>query len=375
LDIGGETVILNVETDYPHGGRVRITIEKSPDKHFTLALRIPGWAREKPVPGDLYQFATPSKAKPYLSISGKEHDISHASSARGYANLSRNWKAGDVIELDLPMPVRRVLAKERVAANQGRVALQRGPLVYCIEAIDNGGLRTDAIVLPDDAELEAARKEALLGGAVVVTGNAMAAYEPRWGAETEFRHHNLVAIPYHVWANRGGGYMDIWLPRTAAGVTPIPAVTAAGSAKISSPGATTDAKPAALNDGRYGPLSETRATPRFTWSGQNDGTQWIQYEWPQPRELSRTAVYWAVDRRQQVYWGERIRGEDLVLPKSWRVLYQDGDKWLPVETREKFTLRLDDPNEVRFKPVTTQAVRIEVETAAAPSAVQEWWID
>jgi uncharacterized protein len=210
---------------------------------------------------------------------------------------------------------------------------------------------------------------------VIITGAALAAFEPRWGAETEFRHHNLVAIPYHAWANRGGGYMDIWMPRTSAEVTPIPAITAAESAKISTSGKATESKLAALNDGRYGPLSETRTTPRFTWPKQGDGTQWVQYEWPQPRKLSRTALCWAVDRRQQVYWGERIRGEDLVLPESWRVLYRDGDQWLPVETKDPSTLRLDDPNEIRFTPVTTQAVRIEVEPAAAPSAIQEWWIE
>lgn len=374
LDMGGKTVRLRVETEYPLDGKVRVTVEDTTGKPFAIALRIPGWASEKPVPSDLYHFAAPSAEKPTLTVGGKMFDLTDETVERGYARLTRNWKAGDVIELDLPMPLRRVLANDRVAANQGRVALQRGPFVYCVEAIDNVGLRTDAIVLPDDAPLSEVRRDDLLGGVVAITGAATVASEPRWGVAVEARPHAMVAVPYCTWANRGRGYMDVWLARTPERATPLRADTAASAAKTSASDAAKDAKLAALNDGRWGPRSDHRPTPRFTWTG-GDGRHWVQYEWPQPRKLSRTAVCWAVDRRQQVYWGARIRGEDIVLPVSWRLLYQDGDEWHPVETKDAFTLRLDDFNEVSFKPVTTSAIRIEVAFSGAPCGIQEWRVD
>ncbi len=130
-----------------------------------------------------------------------------------------------------------------------------------------------------------------------------------------------------------------------------------------------------MRDGRHGPQSDSRTTPVFTFKEQGAGKAWIQCEWDEPRELDRTSVYWAVDRRSQVYWGPRIRGTDLALPRSWKVMYQDGDEWREVEASDEHTLRLDLPNEVRFPPIKTRALRLEIDTAASPSAIQEWSID
>lgn len=383
LNLANGSVRLRQETDYPLGGRIRITVETGRKNPFTIAVRIPGWAREEPVPSDLYQFDQPSRERPTLKVAGQtmglagNEDASGTKLDSGYVRLRRKWKAGDVIELNLPMPVRRVLARDAVAENRGRVALQRGPLVYCVEAVDHDGLRTDAIVLPDEATLRAERRQDFLGDVMVITGQAGVAVEPHWGEATVVRPQKLMAIPYYAWANRGTGFMEVWLARTATSATPLPATTAADDAVAS---ASNGAKPpqlSALTDGRLGPRSDYRATPRFTMAASNLAPAWIQYDWPQPRKLTRAAVYWAVDRRAQVYWGPRIRGEDIALPKSWRLLYLDGADWRPVELQKDsaFTLRLDMPNEVTFKPVTTRAVRLEAESAGVPSGVQEWRIE
>jgi hypothetical protein len=327
------------------------------------------------VPSDLYRFDRPSQERPALVVAGKKTSLDVLAS--GYVQLKRKWITGDVIELNLPMPVRRVLASDAVAENRGRVALQRGPLVFCVEAVDHAGLRTDALVLPDEAALRAERRKDLLSDVVVITGNAAVAFEPAWSGVTAVRSQSIVAVPYYAWANRGAGYMDVWLARSAAQATPLPAATAAGEAVASASGKASDAQLAALHDGRFGPRSDHRPTPRLILPPQSVGTNWVQYEWSQPREFSRASVFWAVDRRQQAYWGPRIRGEDIVLPKSWRLLYQDGTEWRPVELQkdEAFTLRLDMPNEVRFKPVNTRALRLEVEPAGLPPAIQEWRVD
>jgi hypothetical protein len=284
-----------------------------------------------------------------------------------------------VFELPLPMPVRRVLADDRVDANRGKVALQRGPLVYCVEEIDHFGRRTDALVLPDNAKLYVESSEGFLGGLRILTADGAIARESAWGAETVLRPIKLTAIPYYAWANRGDGYMDVWLARSAEHATPLPAKTAANEAKVSSSSAASDKVLESLRDGRHGPASDHRETPRFAWADTKGGSGWIEYQWTEPRELSRTSVHWAVDRRAQVYWGKRIRGADLALPKSWRILYRDGGSWKPVEPLspegDPYTLRLDLPNQVRFEPVDTTALRLEVEFADSPSAVQEWKVD
>lgn len=376
LDTEDGPLRLKQETEYPLNGRVRMTVESGSKAPLTIAIRIPGWSRDRPVPGNLYHFAKPGTEQPSLTGAGQPVSLETAGTIRkGYVHLKRTWKPGEVIELKLPMPVRRVLANEKVNANRGRVALQRGPLVYCVEAIDNDGLRTDAIVLPDSAKFETVRRKDLLGDVVTITAGAEVAHEAQPGAPAKARPHPLVAVPYYAWANRGEGYMDVWLPRTASIATPLPAATAGSAAKVSASVKRSAAQLSAPSDRRSGPNSSFRPTPRLTWPQESNGPEWIQYDWDEPHELSQTSVYWAIDAPKQVYWGERIRGTRLTLPRSWRLLYKDGDSWLPVTTGNSYGLLLDQPNQIRFTPVTTTAVRLEIEFSDAPCGIQEWIIN
>ena len=196
LTVDGRAVQLRQESDYPWSGRVKITVEPDAPSHFTLKLRIPGWARSAAV-----------------KVAGQK--VSSAA-VRGYIDIARNWQAGDVVELDLPMPVERVYANPLVQADAGRTCLRRGPLVYCVEQADHlqpiGLLR-----LPRDAPLEAELRPDLFGGIVTIVGPARAAggdadaplyatrpFEPRGAA--------LTAIPYFLWNNRGANRMQVWLP-------------------------------------------------------------------------------------------------------------------------------------------------------------------
>ena len=381
LVTAGGTLRLKQETAYPLDGRVRITVESAANKPLTIAVRLPGWAMNRPVPSDLYHFATPSKDFPSLRINGEElaldpqKPLPNAPISNGYVRLLRTWQPGDVIELSLPMPVRRVLANDKIEADRGRVALQRGPLVYCVEAIDHDGLRTDALVLPDDALLEAERRKDLLGDVIAIVADVQAVHEAKAGEPATVRPQRMVAVPYYAWANRGDGYMDVWLARTLSAATPMPCATAGAVAKVTTSVKRPDAQLAALTDRRAGPGSSARSTPRFSWPEKATGSQWIQYEWDQPHQLSRTAVYWALDTPTPVYWRERTRGLLLKLPKSWRLLYKDGEAWRPVVTGEAYGLQPDRPNELRFSPVTTTAVRLETELSDAPCGIQEWLIN
>ena len=201
LKLGDQMVLLQQETRYPWEGEVRITVRPEAKVRFTLALRIPGWAEG----GVLQVNGQPLELAPLVT--------------KGYAKIDRLWEPGDTVTLDLPMPVQRVEAHPRVREDCGRVALQRGPIVYCLEEVDNGADLSD-ICLSRDAALSAQFRADLLGGVVAVTGEAtrreMAGWDDRLyrKAGSPVRTVSLKAIPYYAWANRTPGEMLVWIRET-----------------------------------------------------------------------------------------------------------------------------------------------------------------
>lgn len=209
VDLDGLRIGIRQQTGYPWDGAVKITVEPAREDHFTLRVRVPGWAQGRPVPSDLYRYEGGTTESYTLRVNGTptRHDL-----VDGFAVLDRRWKAGDTVELALPMPVRRVRSHESVAADAGRVALERGPIVYCAESVDNGG-GVFNLVLPDDAPLAAKRRDDLLGGVTVITGRALGLHPSDDGRSVVTREQDFLAVPYHVWAHRGEGEMAVWLPR------------------------------------------------------------------------------------------------------------------------------------------------------------------
>ena len=203
----GKKIRIRQETKYPWDGNIKISLFPEKDMSFALKIRIPGWALDLPVPSDLYTYGELSYAPPALKINGSPVEIDLEN---GYARLDRTWAAGDEVELDLPMPVRRVLANTNVEANRDRVALERGPLVYCAEGIDNGG-RVHDMLIPDSAEFRVTKRPDLLKGITAITGVVETAPEDGTAAESKTR--TLFAIPYYAWAHRGRGEMAVWLKR------------------------------------------------------------------------------------------------------------------------------------------------------------------
>jgi len=194
----GEVTLVQ-QTKYPWDGAVKITVKPAKPAEFTLKLRIPSWARGKPVGGDLYRYAKASGGAIGLQVNGSDVAMKID---KGYASIGRKWKSGDTISLSLPMPVRRVLAHEKVLADTGRVALERGPMVYCAEGKDNADKALD-IVLDDGVSLKSEYHKGLLGGVSVVTGKL------KGGG-------GFVAVPYFARANRGASEMNVWFKRTEA---------------------------------------------------------------------------------------------------------------------------------------------------------------
>jgi DUF1680 family protein len=193
VQLGGARVTIAQATDYPWRGDVRITVDPAFAASFTLRVRIPGWAQATPVPSSLYRYADGAEAGVELRVNDVPVAI-HLD--KGYACITRTWQPGDMVELRLPMPVRRVVSHEAVAENRGKVAVERGPLVYCLEGADNGG-RVLERSLPDAAEFSVRWEPDLLHGINVISV---------LGVEGD-----LTFVPYYAWAHRGIGEMAVWV--------------------------------------------------------------------------------------------------------------------------------------------------------------------
>ncbi|CAN5118912.1 glycoside hydrolase family 127 protein [soil metagenome] len=196
-------VTIEQQTEYPWNGAIKIGVNPAKQASFTVKVRIPGWTQNEVLPGNLYSFTNHTTTPITLTVNGK---AVQPTITNGYADITRSWKKGDVIELMLPMSIRRVVANEAVKDDKGLVSLEYGPVVYCVEGIDNQNKVAD-ITLPDAAQLRIEKKDNLLGGVNVITGTV-----PLKGQAGNML--NLVAIPYYTWSNRGVDPMKVWLPRS-----------------------------------------------------------------------------------------------------------------------------------------------------------------
>jgi DUF1680 family protein len=195
LKVGDRVVELRQETRYPWDGRIMLAVNPQGPSTFTLHLRIPGWARNRPLPSDLYRYADSEKPATKLAVNGQPADLVVE---KGFASLRRPWKAGDVVTLELSMPVRRVVAHDAVSADRRRFAVERGPIVYCAEGADNGG-RVLAKVPGRPLKFVSRWQPDLLGGVVTIRILPAAA------------GNSLTLIPYYAWCHRGPNEMAVWL--------------------------------------------------------------------------------------------------------------------------------------------------------------------
>jgi len=347
---------LDVTSNYPWDGHVKLAVTSAPASPVTIRLRVPGWATGPPVPGDLYRGVGQAPGQIGLRVNGKEV-VDHPSS-RGYVPVTQVWTAGDTVDLQLPMPVRRVIAHPSVKADAGRVAVERGPLVYAAEFVDNGG-KVINLMLEDATPLTPRVRPDLLGGVTVIEGEATAFRQQN--GQTVTRKAPLVLIPYYAWAHRGAGEMSVWLAREAATVRPAPEPTLASTSKASSSegGKTLEG----LNDQMEPENSNDHTGRYFHWWPKKNSTEWVEYDFKAESTVSEASVYWFDDTGQ---------GECRV-PGTWRVLYKKGDAWVPVAAAGPYGLAKDQYNVVRFAAVKTSALRVEVQLPEKFSAgIQEW---
>jgi uncharacterized protein len=319
--VAGTTVELKQQTRYPWDGKVAITVNPKSAAEFTLHVRVPGWARNRPVPSDLYRYDDGLEPQVQLAVNGQAVELKLD---KGFATIRRQWQAGDTVTLDLPMPVRRVAAHESVKADRGRFAVERGPLVYCAEGADNEDRVLDKVPGPK-VRFETQEAPDLLGGVVTIR------IVPEGAGDA------LTCIPYYAWCHRGQNEMTVWFPtrpddRLASHCWGLDSVEA-------------------CFDGREPKDSNDHSIPRFTWWDHRGSVEWVERRFEQPTPVGAVQVYWFDDTG---------RGSCRV-PQSWRLLYQDGKEWKPVAGAAAYGTQRDRYNRVTFTPVTTSALRLEVQ--------------
>lgn len=219
----GNNINLIVDTNYPWDGDVNITVNPQHSGNFAMYLRIPCWAQGRPMPGDLYKYIDSTPAEIQLKV----NDVPiEAKIEKGFVRINRTWQAGDTIELNLPMLVRRSVAHPQVIADTGLVALERGPIVYCAEFADFNSGKVSHLVVGDDCNLTSQYRTNLLNhptivtDGVVITGTVKGAYQEE-GESVGLRDEPFTAIPYFAWAHRGSGQMKVWLARDPNKATPV----------------------------------------------------------------------------------------------------------------------------------------------------------
>jgi hypothetical protein len=201
-------VPIEMTTNYPLDGLVNITMNPVKKVKYSLNLRLPGWAKEDPVPGDLYTFKDQSKEKFNILLNGKSVNFKEKN---GYVIIDREWKKGDKIQYTLPMEVKRVVSRDEVLANKDRIAIQRGPLVYCVEGVDNDGSAWN-ILMPDNANFEVIEFN-ILDEKVMAIKTEMSVFKiSEDGSKIITEKKKVIAVPYYTWANRGQNEMQVWLP-------------------------------------------------------------------------------------------------------------------------------------------------------------------
>ena len=360
LNVEGKKVTLAQTTEYPWNGDIRVSVSPKGKQNFTLKIRIPGWVQGEVVPSNLYSFTDNKQLNYSVKVNGETF---RSNLDKGYFAINRLWKKGDVVEVHFDMEPRTVKANSKVEADRGKISVERGPLVYCAEWPDND-FSVLSVFMNRKPEFTVERKPELLYGIDELKTQAQTlGYDENGRLVT--KDVTLTMIPYYAWAHRGTGEMSVWLPQDVSATRPVMPPTIASKAKITASHMVKSIS--AINDGLTPKDENDRTVPYYHWWPQEGTTEWIAYEFEQPQEVSSTTVYWYDDAP----WG------GCRIPQSWKIYYKDASgNWQPVENSTQYGVAKGDPNTVRFTPVKTSAVKLDVVQPEKNSAgLFEWTIE
>lgn len=344
LDVDGKAVELSQQTSYPWNGDIDIAVDKNRAGRWAMKIRIPGWVRNTPVPGDLYRYTDGKRLGYTVAVNGQQVD---SKVENGYFTIDRQWKKGDKVSVHFDMEPRTVQASNKVEADRGRIAIERGPVVYCAEWPDNDFDVLSAFMNREPKFTVKSNPDMLCGINTISTDAQVLGYDDKGRLTTEDVKLNL--IPYYAWAHRGSGKMAVWLPQELSASRPTMPATLASLSKIDASHPVSFIT--AIND-RLVPKDENdRSMPYYHWWPKQGTTEWIVYEFPEKKTVGSSTVYWFDDAP----WG------GCRVPADWKILYRDNEgNWQPVAGADKYGTEKGAPNTVTFDLVETDALRLEV---------------
>ncbi len=283
LDVAGKKLVLSQSTRYPWNGDVNIKVDKNNAGKFTMKIRIPGWVRNQVVPSDLYTYSDGKRLGYTVTLNGTPLT---GELKDGYFCIDRQWKKGDQVDVHFDMEPRTVKANNKVEADRGRVAVERGPIVYCAEWPDND-FDVLSVFMNRNPKFEVVEKPELLYGInELVTDAQTLGYDDKGRLTTT--DVKLTLIPYYSWAHRGSGAMAVWLPQELSASRPTMPATLASESKINASHMALSIS--AIND-RLVPKDENdRSMPYYHWWPKQGTTEWISYELPQPSTVQSSTV-------------------------------------------------------------------------------------
>ena len=355
-------------TNYPWSGKIEFKIEPETEGEFAIRFRIPDWVTQYPVATKLYSYTDAP-----VKYTAKVNDKNHRPYVKdGYITINRNWISGDKVELEFPMEVRRVRACDSVYDDKGLLAIQRGPIVYCLEGVDQADKHVFNKYIPEDAQFTEDFDAKLLNGVVVLKTTAIQLESD--GTENKIQ---VTAIPYSTWNNRGKSEMIVWIPESAemAKPTPEPTIASKATSFIVHVPIQNDAQSSetyyesmyGVNDQWEPKSSSDISKPYHFWWRTSGTVETIEYEFEKPEEVSSVDVYWLeFDHYDGNY----------KLPEYWTLYYKDGKKWKEVETTDTYGVERDKYNHLSFKPVKTTGLRIAAKLQPGNSAgIIEWKVN
>ncbi|WP_321478926.1 glycoside hydrolase family 127 protein [uncultured Bacteroides sp.] len=377
LKVQNKKIILKQETNYPWTGDIKLTVSPSRKQEFSLKIRIPGWVQGSVVPSNLYHFADKKTLGYTIKINGNK---AAGKLEKGYFTIHRRWKKGDSIEIHFDMEPRTVKANSQVEADRGKISIERGPLVYCAEWPDNDFsvlsilvnqkpkfkvmYESDLLSSVQDTNKEESSKTTNKYGVYMIQTDAQTLSYNETGSLVA-KNVKLNLIPYYAWAHRGNGEMAVWLPNdlnaTRASLPP----TIGSESKIT---ASHNVKSiSAINDRLLPKDTDDRSVPYYHWWPKEGTTEWIAYQFTEPKIISRSTVYWYDDAP----WG------GCRVPESWKLYYKNvSGEWETVENTCSYGIEKGVGNEVTFKPIKTQNIKLEVKLPQKnASGVFEWEVE
>lgn len=345
LKVNGKEVALSQQTGYPWNGDVTVTVDKNKAGNFDMKIRVPGWVQNRPVPSDLYNYSDNKRLGYSVKVNGTPAE--GAITADGYFSINRKWKKGDKVEIHFDMEPRTVRANGKVEADRGRVAVERGPVVYCAEFPDNDFEVLSAFMNQSPKFTVTERPDMLYGIVELGTDAQVLSYDDN--GRVVAKDVKLNMIPYYAWNHRGRGQMAVWIPQELSASRPVMPPTLASKSRVKSSHEPNSLS--SVND-RLVPKDENdRSVPYYHWWPKQGTTEWITYQFPEETTVGSSTVYWYDDGP----WG------GCRVPKSWKLYYKDSKgEWTPVTGVAKYGTLKGAANRVEFDLVKTKEMKLEI---------------